>query len=139
MEMLKKQNVIIIMSVLNILSGLMLLGSSVFVLFGDDIFKESVAEASKAYATFFWVALFYTIVTLYYSLPKQIKVYTNVCGWIFTVLGLFCIGVAVHDWSNGLANGDDPLTVLFIPGFIFIFIGLLCLIFRIDLKESKSG
>ncbi|MBA4494922.1 hypothetical protein ACFO25_03960 [Paenactinomyces guangxiensis] len=138
MRGLTSKKVVSILFILNCLGAIIMLGSSIIVLFGDYIFNERVAETSKPYVPFFWVALLFTVATLYYSFPKQMNTHTRLSGWIFTILGLLCIGAAVHDWANGFANGDDPLIVLFIPGFIFTFTGLLCVIFKNTLFKQKG-
>lgn len=123
-----KQKMTYILFVLNCIGAIVTFGSSIIVLFGDYIFNESVAETAKPYVPFFWIAFIFTLVALYYSLPKQLNAYPKVSGAISIILGFWCIGGAIYDWVNGFANGDDPLTVLYIPGFIFTFTGVLCII-----------
>jgi hypothetical protein len=129
-----KQKMSYILFILNYLATIITLGFSTIVLFGDYIFNESVAETAKPYVPFFWIAFILALVSLYYSLPKQLNVHSKVSGWISIILGFWCIGGAIHDWANGFTNGDNPLISLFIPGFIFTFTGVLCFIL---LKEKK--
>lgn len=109
---------------LNCLAIMITLGSSIIVLFGDILFSESIAETSKPYLPLFWMILLLSMVSFYFSLPNLLHRQPRVGGSLFAILGLSCIGMAIHDQANGLANGDDPLIVLFIPGLILMFTGV---------------
>ena len=124
-----------VLFVLNYFGDFITLGSSVMVLFGDYLFNESIAETAKSYVPFFWIVFILTLFHMYYSLPEQLKAHSKLSGWLSIILGFWCAGGATHDFANGLANGGNPLTVLFITGFIFICSGVICINYQAGEKS----